>query len=250
MADSAVAKKDDKSVSGIDLIKSSKALFSNILYHFREIHDLCKQSHLYSDHSIIEIDTIAIAFRKLGRDTATVATVVSNQWLDSTIMFYQNIADFGADDLKSMLILLGGQAKELSKIFKVIAKWSAWMAAEFHDAQTDTVKDVKAFKDKFEKALKEAKKVEKAAEETVARAKNTLAEKRSEEEHWRVVAAATSWIPLVDIGTMIKYHATQEEYFDAEHAEDQAEDKLDAAKEKLSKAQTDNARAQVIHCMQ
>ena len=150
MADSAVAKKGDKKSNGIDLLKQSKDLFPVIMYHFREFHDLCMHSGLYPPHSVIDIDTIAITFRKLGYDTATVATVVSNQWLESTIMFYQNLDDFGPGDLKSMLILLGGQAKELSKIFKIIARWTSWMAGDFHDAQIDTIKHLPVLKKKIE----------------------------------------------------------------------------------------------------
>ncbi len=108
----ALVKKDSsKTVSGVDLIKNSKTLFKIILYNFRVVHNLCKESGLFSKESLLELDTVAITFREMGRDTATVARMVANQWLDSTIFFYKKINDFGVDELKSTLALLGEQAK-------------------------------------------------------------------------------------------------------------------------------------------
>ena len=158
----------------VTLIKDSKLLFGNILYHFREVHDLCELSGIYSKESLKEIDTIAITFRKMGQDTATVARMVADQWLDSTIMFYESIDDLGADDIKSMLELLGGQAKELGKIFKVLACSTAWMAGRFHDEQTENVKEVQQYKDKFEAAFVQATSAEKNAQRAAERAKATL----------------------------------------------------------------------------
>lgn len=239
------SKKAD-SVIGVELINNSKALFSNIMYNFREVHDLCKDSGLYSQESLLEIDTVAINFRQMGQDTATVARVVADQWLSTTIALYGTIDELDMASLQTKFGKLGGQAKELSDLFRVIARWASWITVQFHEGQTDTVKEADEFKAKFASALKEAERAAKQAKSTVERAQAKLKQAKASSNHWSTVAAGTSWIPFANFGTMGKATHELHDYHDAQDAEMEADRKWDIAKDKLAKATTSNQRALVV----
>ena len=143
--------------NGLDLIWESRSLYAEILFSFRECHDVCVSSKLFGNDIILQIDQCAVDFRQLSFDTVTIAKRVSNQWLDSAIAFFENIDD--VDDPKEMLQLLGSQARELAQCFKLIAAWARNLAARFHAAQDDTIREAKEFKQAFEAAQRQAESV-------------------------------------------------------------------------------------------
>ena len=75
-----VQEKLEKS-TGLDLTWESRSLYAEILFCFRECHDICVQSKLFSDETILAVDQCGVDFRQLSLDTVSVAKRVSNQWL-------------------------------------------------------------------------------------------------------------------------------------------------------------------------
>ena len=59
--------------NGLELIWQSHALYADILYSFKECHDLCMNSKLFADDIILQVDQCAVDFRQLSLDTVTVA---------------------------------------------------------------------------------------------------------------------------------------------------------------------------------
>ena len=142
-----------ENLTGPQLVNQAKVLFAEVLASFRECHVLCVKSGLFSSRIILEIDTCAVTFRQMCLDTVTVARVVSDQWLDSTIMFFENIKDF--DDPTEMLVLLGNQTKEIGQFFKVIAAWARDLGGRFNKAQDNTIAET----EKVEKIEQEASRI-------------------------------------------------------------------------------------------
>ncbi len=127
-----------------------------------------------------------------------------------------------------------------------IARWAAWMAAKFHDEQTETVKEAKEFKEKFANAIQDAERAEKLVKQTLERAQSMLAKAKEDADYWFKVAMATSWIPFVDIVTLLTYYHEVDKYFEVSDDERKAEKELSETKNKLAKAESDEERAKVI----
>lgn len=237
-----VTKKLEKT-NGLDLIWESRALYAEILFAFRECHDLCVSSKLFSDDITLQVDQCAVDFRQMSLDTVTVAKRVSNQWLDTAITFFENIDD--VDDPKEMLILLGSQAKELAQCFKVIAAWARDLAGRFHKAQDGTIQEAKEFKEKFEAALQRAEDVEKQVKEEVAKARKAREQAQETESKWNICRIALSWNPIglavTSIGSSIAGSATAE----ANKIEEEAKDRLSEAQRNIEKKSSDNEKAKV-----
>lgn len=152
-----------------------------ILYCFRECHDLCVKSGLFTNDVILQVDQCAI---------------VSNQWLDSAITFFENIGDFEKTDRVEMLHLLGVQARELAKCFKVIAAWARDLAGRFHTAQDGTLKEVKEFTEAFEDAVQRAQDVKGQISRELERASQLRQKAEEAENQWKTALVEVSWSPI------------------------------------------------------
>ena len=141
MASSNEVQKKVETTNGLDLIWESRALYADILFSFRECHDLCVSSGLFTKEIILQVDQCAVDFRQLSLDTVTVAKRVSNQWLGSATTFFENI-DY-VDKPEKMLKLLGNQPRELARCFKVIAAWARDLGGRFYEAQGGIIKEAK-----------------------------------------------------------------------------------------------------------
>ena len=140
--------------TGLDLIWESRLVFAEIFLCFRECHDLCEESGFFDHDAIVKVDECAVDFRRLSLDSVSVAKRVSDQWLDTALITFENIQDI--ENPKAMFELLGDQAKELSRCFKVIASWARDLAARFHAAQNCLMKEADEFKRYYENVYKEA----------------------------------------------------------------------------------------------
>lgn len=180
--------------NGLDLIWESRALYADILFCFRECHDLCVSSQLFTKDIILKVDQCAVDFRQLSLDTVTVAKRVSNQWLDSAIVFFENIDD--VDDPREMLKLLGDQAEELARCFKIIAAWARDLGTRFHEAQDCTTKEVEEFAKVFEAAVKRAEETKAQLTEQHATAAKLLREAQESEDKWKTAQTWLAWNPI------------------------------------------------------
>ena len=186
----AMSKAVQQETYGLDLIWKSRVLHAEILLCFRECHDVCIQSKLFTNDIILQIDQCAVDFRQLSFDTVTIAKRVSNQWLDGAITFFENIDD--VDDPKEMLQLLGSQARG-NECFKLIAAWAKNLALRFHEAQGGTIKEVEEFRMQFEAAVQRAESVRKQAEEKLSKARQAA---QDSEDSWKTASVALSWMPV------------------------------------------------------
>ena len=163
MAFSAVAKRQDGgdigevraklgTANGLELIWKSREIFADILSNFRECHDLCVSSKLFDDDAIFKVDQCAVDFRQLSLDSVSIAKRVSNQWLDTALVTFENFKDL--ENPQDMLELLGKQARELSYCFKVIAAWARDLGERLHQAQDGTIREAEEFKKVFEMAIR------------------------------------------------------------------------------------------------
>ena len=238
----AVQKKSEVT-NGLDLIWESRALYADILYCFRECHDLCVSSGLFSNDIILKVDQCAVDFRQMSLDTVTVAKRVSNQWLDTAIAFFENIDD--VDDPKEMLILLGNQARELARCFKIIAAWARDLGGRFHQAQDGTIKEAEEFKKRFEAAKKSAEEVEKQAKAQLEKARKHREEAQSTEDKWKTSRIALAWNPIGLAVTSIGCSVAESRRAEASKLEQKANDELRKAQDDLQKKASEKEKAEV-----
>ena len=243
MAVSKAAQEKVEVLNGLDLIWDSRAIIADILYHFREFHDLCVESKLFKDKTILNIDQCAVDFRQISFDTVTVAKRVSKQWLDSTIAFFENIDD--VDDPREMLILLGRQAGDLASCFKIIAAWSRDLAGRFHQAQDGTVKEVKEFQDKFKEAEARAVDIKKQIEEKHAEAQQDREKAKDSERTWKAAVISLAWIPFGFVVTAIGASFAEGRADEMAKKAAETDEKLKTAQKELQQRTSQHERAKV-----
>ena len=237
----------NESLTGLELIVQSRALFADLMLKFRECHDLCKESRLFTPEVMLEIDTCAVTFRKLCLDTVTVARLISDQWLEATIMFFKNITRMDKEGLKGMLHMLGGQAKEIGTLFKVIAAWARHLARKFHETQEDTIKEAEEFKDKFAEAKQAAEKVRDQVKKQRDKMKKTYENAESVESGWQTAQVCLCWVPIVSSITSFGASAAAKSAEKAKELNDEANRKLDAAMKEFRKREKQSDKAKVRH---
>lgn len=246
MALSKAAQKKIESTNGLDLIWESRILYAEILYCFRECHDVCIKSGLFTKDVILQVDQCALDFRQMSLDTVTVAKRVSNQWLDSAITFFENIGDFEKSDRVEMLQLLGGQARELAKCFKVIAAWARDLAGRFHQAQDGTIKEVEEFTKVFEAAVQRAKEVKEQISRELDRAAKIRQEAEETENKWKTAQVAVSWFPVGALVTGIGSAVAEKKTAAASELEREAAAKLRKSEQELNEKRSQQEKAQVF----
>lgn len=245
MALSIPSQKNLENTNGLDLIWESRALYADILYCFRECHDLCANSGLFNKETILKVDQCAIDFRQMSLDTVTVAKRVSNQWLDSAIVFFENMKDLDKSDRIEMLQLLGGQARELAQCFKVIAEWARDLGGRFHEAQGGTIQEAEEFKQKFEEAVQEAEEVKAQIERQLNEAAKLRSEAEAYENKWKTAQVAVSWIPIGAVVTGIGASVAAKQTAKANEMEREATANLRKSEQELNKRKSEKERAEV-----
>ena len=241
----AVSKKlsEQSELTGLEYLWASRAHYADILFCFRECHDLCVKSGLFKKETILAIDQCAVDFRQLSLDTVTVAKRVSTQWLDVAIVFFGNIDD--VDDPAEMLKLLGSQAKELAKCFKAIAAWARNLCGRLHQAQDGTIQEAEEFKRKFEEAEQRAEELRKDMNENLEKAAKIRRGAKETEDKWRTSQVWLSWNPIglavTGIGTAVAEKATAK----ARELEDKAREKLRDSEAELKQRKDQNDKAKV-----
>jgi hypothetical protein len=125
----------------LDSLFESIPVLTDILFSFREFHDLCVRSRHLPDHIVIKVDQCAVDFRQMSLNTVTVSKRVSNQWLDSAIALFENIEQH--ENPCELLQLLADQARELSQCFRIIAAWARDLEKKLHAAQDLTIRQLK-----------------------------------------------------------------------------------------------------------
>ena len=244
MAMSKAVQQKIEETNGLDLIWKSRALYAEILFCFRECHDVCVQSKLFTNDIILQIDQCAVDFRQLSFDTVTIAKRVSNQWLDTAITFFENIDD--VDDPKEMLQLLGDQARELAKCFKLIAAWARNLGGRFHEAQDGTIREAEEFKREFEAAVQRAESVKKQAEEKLSKAKKLRQTAQDSEDSWKTASVALSWIPVSFLVTGPGMAIAEKKTAEATQLEARANEELRKSEHELEKRKSQNEKAKVL----
>lgn len=235
----------ENNFTGFEMLAESRTMFTELLYQFRECHDLCANSNLFRPEIILEIDTCAVTFRQLSLDTVRVAHAVSNQWLNYAIMFFEFFHDIKDEDRKTTLALLGNQAKDLSLIFMEIAASARNLSGKFHAAQNNTTAESGQFKRAFEEALFKAEMHKKSAEKN----KEEKALIRKEAEHseriWNIVHVLFFWEPITSFITHIGSMAAEKNTAKAAKIEEEAAVLLHKAAQTQEKRKQENTEAQV-----
>ena len=230
-------------LTGLEYIWASRAQYADILFCFRECHDLCVNSGLFKKDTILAIDQCAVDFRQLSLDTVTVAKRVSTQWLDVAIAFFKNIDD--AEDPAEMLKLLSGQAKELAKCFKAIAAWARDLCGRLHQAQDGTIQEAEEFKQKFQAAEQRAKMLNEEMDESFKKAEKKRKDAKGVEDTWRTCQIWLSWNPVGLLVTSIGANVAENATIEAKELADKAHEKLGKSEAELKQKKDQNDRAKV-----
>ncbi len=125
---------DDASQSAVTLLSESREAFSSVLSSFQQNHDLCLRQAMFSSSFTLKLDQCAYSFRSLALLSVDLSGVVTRRWIDQIILFYDNLPNNTHSYNTSQLELLGGQAKKLGRVFKVIAEWSRDLSGRVHSA--------------------------------------------------------------------------------------------------------------------
>lgn len=230
-------------MTGLEYLWESRATFGEILFLFRECHDICVQSGLFNEELILQVDQCGVGFRQLSLDTATVAKRVSSQYLDTVIAFFTNIDDM--DDPSDMFKLLGSQAKDLSICFRVIGAWARDLCGRFHAAQDGTVKEAEEFKRRFRDAKERAEKTATEIQANLDKAARLRKDAQETEDKWKISQIALSWNPIGAVVTSIGSSIAQSKTTKARELEDKAHEELSKAKTELERASDQHAKAEV-----
>ena len=244
MALSTQVQKKLETTNGLDLIWDSRGLYAEILFCFRECHDVCVESELFSKETILQVDQCAVDFRQLSLDTVTVAKRVSNQWLDTAIVFFENIDQ--VDNPKEMLVLLGNQARELAQCFKVIAAWARDLGGRFHQAQDGTIKEAEEFKQVFQAAVERAEEVRMQVKKQLDKATKTRQGAQGTEESWKTARVVLAWNPIGLFVTSIGSAIAEKNAAKASEMEREAAEKLRKSEDELKKKQSQYEKAKVF----
>ncbi len=125
---------DDASQSAVTLLSESREAFSSVLSSFQQNHDLCLRQAMFSSSFTLKLDQCAYSFRSLALLSVDLSGVVTRRWIDQVILFYDSLPNNTHSHNTSQLELLGGQAKKLGRVFKVIAEWSRDLSGRVHSA--------------------------------------------------------------------------------------------------------------------
>ena len=227
----------------------SMGLSRDIMYKFKECHDLCEKSGLFSSQVTLKVDSCAVGFRQMCVKTVAVAEVFSYQWVDSTIKFYRSVRSGSRSNAEKTVVLLGKQAKEISKMFQIIADWARDLSRQFYEVQDDIRDEADEFTERCEEAVEDAE----TARTYRARQRNRAAYLRREaqntEGNWKTAQAALFWNPIGLIVTSIGSAVATDKTDEARRLENEAEDKLRVAERNLSRRETDEERAKVAKCV-
>ncbi len=122
--------------SAVDLLVESRDSYSSVLSLFQQNHDLILRSGLFAISSsfITSLDQSATSFQSLGHQTVSLASKISDQWIDEVISFYDDLPNNAHSENVRKLESLGGQTKKLGRVFEVIAEWSRDLAGRVHTA--------------------------------------------------------------------------------------------------------------------
>jgi hypothetical protein len=234
----------DEQKNGLEILWELRVVFADIMHSFRECHDLCIRSGLFSEEAILKIDECALEFRHLTHSAGIIAKQVSNQWLSSTISFFENIDDY--NDPKAMLVRLGTQAKELARCFQVIAAWARDLAGRFHDAQRSTSEESAGFTDRFEQAVQSASTTKSQLEEDLRKARVYREGVEDTRDDLRTTTLALIWFPFASIATGSGWAAIQHKLEDAREMEDETYRKLQNAQTDLEQKISQKEKAELI----
>ncbi len=231
---------------GLEILSRTQFRFQNTLSKFQKFHDLVKEApDLYTEKTISDIDTVAISFRDLGKESSSTARLVSTGYLNVVSVFYKTIKILEEEDIKIMLTIIGGQAKEFQKVFRAISVWGGWCSGQFHEIQGEIGVDQTAYTKRYEEAVRKANNEKDAVNNELLKAKNELKSAESSLEYWRKVALGTSWIPFANIGTALKYKSEIDDYNEAKAEERKDEEEYYQAKQSLKAAKARGERAKV-----
>jgi hypothetical protein len=235
-------KKED--INGVDLMREARPLFDQLLYSFRECHEVCFDSNLFSTETILEVDQCAIDFRQMSLTTITIATRLSSQWLSTALMVFQNIDKIVSPT--EMILLLGRQAQDLAQCFKVISAWANDLGKRFDQAQDDTIRNVKEFKILFQEALDRAEDVKKQIQEEYKRASALREEAEANENKWAIARVALIWCPIGLFVTSIGAKKAGEKLAEAREIEKKAAEMLRKVRNELQEKKSQNDKAKFI----
>ena len=234
-----------KDTNVVQLIKNSGALFAETLHQFRVCHDLLVASGLFSKEEILDMDQCAIVFRDLGLKTTTLANVTSSQWLDTVVLYYENLKDFSASESKQMQGQLTKQAGDLTKAFLVISAWANHLSKQFHKTGTDAIKESEEIEKRFEAALSKANEIQQAAEEQAKKATKAYedAEAAAKKHHITNFSIHPAASTKLEIGHKVIDH--KDPVSEAHKLKEIADEKLQEANQKLKGAKTNEEKAKV-----
>jgi len=232
-------------MTAIDTLRHNRDVTAAALARFREHHDLCMSSGFFSRELVLEMDKYAVDFRTLGLNSVTVAEVVANQWIESVIVFYENISILDKAGMVEMLKTLGGQAKELNLIFKVISEWSKKLGGHLHQVCLDTTHEAQDFVAKYQEEVDQARKIVRDAQSKFNAAHAQFLKAQKVEHDWAIAQMAISWNIFGLITTAIGHAIAQKALDSARAKENAADDVLHEAESSFSAAESREQRAEV-----
>lgn len=236
----------------MEAIKDAGALFAESLHQFRVCHDLLQASKLFSDQEIQEMDKCAISFRELGLTTCTLARVSSDQFLDSAILYYENLEYFSESESEATTKLLIGQAGDLNRAYQVISIWATNLSEQFHKTGTGAIKESEEMVARFQAALEKALEIKQAAEEQARKSskvckdtsKDTdedMGEASAKKRPSAKAASKSKAMVAMDVG-----HKVKEPVCEKHHLKELGDQKLREASAKLEQAKSNESKAKVI----
>ena len=221
----------------------SRVAFGDILFLFRQCHDVCEQSGLFQKNTIMKIDQCGVDFRQLSLDTATIARKVSSMWLDLALVLFKNIDD--VEDPREMLQLLGSQAGELAMCFRTISGWAREISGRIHDAIGSSVREAEVFKREYSIAQERAEGIEKEMQTNLSKAQKRYEKALGEKKLWNFALLMSCRNPVAIIVTSIGSIIAWKKTITARELERKADEELATAATQMAECKDENAKAQV-----
>ena len=186
----------------VGLLSASSAVFKDAMTKFRDFHDICRctdvtEVKVITAETFTKIEQCAVDFRYTCNQTATIVERISNGWIEDCIVFFEDLEAITPEDAKA----IATEATQNSGRFSVIHGWVVSMAGNLHEYYKAVEQETGVVLLEAEKALEEAKSINRAAEIARKEAETKAKEAEGSQYSWGVAA----FIPAVNIIALPMY---------------------------------------------
>lgn len=208
-----------------------------------------KEAACLSLKIVLQIEECALLFRKMSTDTVTAVTVISNQWVESVIDIFEHLNALidlkGVKEVVPLMMLIGDQAEDISKLFKMYSAWAMDLCGKVSSTQGTLQSVAKEITRAHQKAVKEAQNTESRSTVIARRAIEYTEEREEIAENWNIASWLLFWVPVIQFIPVIGSVVSSKKAEAARQAEERAKTELAIASHTVQTKKMEEEYAEV-----